>query len=104
MSEQQARPRRRPRGDWYATAIETREDGKRFGREVARQAPTLRAAARALNESGLPGYVQKWVHHRGQRVVVADRHGDGTWTSLNPYTGEHEPITDPGAPRPEQDR
>ncbi len=87
-----ARPRRaqrRPRGNYYATAINTREDGKRFGREVACQAPSFRAAQRALDASGLPGYVQFWSDRQQQRFISAERRADGTWFSTNPFTGEH---------------
>ena len=88
--------RRRVIGNFYATAISTREDGKRFGRQVARQARTGLEAARLLDASRLPGYVQVWSDATQQRSIWAERRSDGSWYSVNPFTGaeiELDPMT-----------
>lgn len=79
-------------GNYYATAHETREDGRRFGRQVARQRKTLAQARRALDESGLPGYVQLWIAHENRRRIVAERDEAGNWWAANPYTGNLDPL------------
>ena len=84
--------RRVPRGNYYATGTETRDDGKRYGVEVARQAKTLTEARARLDARNLPGYVQYWVEREQRRVIVAERDADGTWWSRNPYTGERVPL------------
>lgn len=90
---------RTTRGRFYATAVSTREDGKRFGHEVARQARTGREAAHRLTESGLPGYVQVWSDASGQRSIWAERRADGSWFSLDPFTGREVEL-DPETLRP----
>lgn len=81
------------RGNYYATALETRpEDGKRFGRQVARQRKTLTEARRALEESGCRGYVQVWVASEQRRYVVAELDEAGNWWARNLYTGDLDPL------------
>jgi len=84
--------RRIARGRYYADAHMRRENGKRFGVEVARQAPTLRAACAALTASGLPGHVQVWSDVTQQRHLVAERDEAGNWWLRNPYTGNLDPF------------
>ncbi|WP_408895902.1 hypothetical protein ACJ5H2_13375 [Nocardioides sp. R1-1] len=78
-------------GNYYATGTEFR-DGKQFGRQVARQRKTLTEARRALDESGLRGYVQLWQNHRAQRVIVAERDEAGNWWAPDPFTGNLLPM------------
>lgn len=86
---QQARPpRERTHGIYYATAISTRADGKRFGHEVARQARTFEQARAALDSARLPGYVQVWSERQQQRFISAERRANGSWFSTDPFTGE----------------
>ena len=77
----------RTRGKYYATAIERRPDGRRFGREVARQAKTLTAARAALDATGQRGYVQMWSDRQQQRSIVCERDEAGNWTAQDPFTG-----------------
>lgn len=81
------RTRRPGRGNYYANAHATREDGLRFGVEVARQAPSLNAARRALEASGLRGYVQRWDDRTQQRSIVCERDEAGNWWTPDPFTG-----------------
>lgn len=77
---------RSPRGNYYGNAI-TERDGRRYVREVARQARTFDAAADAIDATGLPGYVQLWSEREQRRTVVAQRDASGQWTTTNPLTG-----------------
>lgn len=78
-------------GNYYANGTEFR-NGKRYGKEVARQAKSFAAARKALDESGLSGYVQLWSDRTQQRTVIADRDINGQWTSVDPFTGERVPL------------
>lgn len=74
-------------GNYYATGTRVREDGKRFGVDVARQRKSLREACRALEESGLRGYVQRWDESTQRRYIVAERDEAGNWWTTSPYDG-----------------
>lgn len=79
-------------GNYYATATTARADGKRFGTQVARQRNTLAAAQRAVDATGLPGYVQHWNASTNQRDLVAERDEAGNWWALDRFTGNMVPI------------
>lgn len=88
---------RRRGGNYYANAHLLRADGRRFGLQTARQAPTLRAACRTLDdlehdEFTGRGYVQLWVEHEQKRRIVAERDEAGNWWTPNPYTGSLDPL------------
>lgn len=92
----------RRRGDYYATVSEVRADGKRFGREVARQAHTLKAAMRTVEAAivGSPdpyarAYVQRWDTPTHRRYIVAERDEAGNWWAPNPYDGTLLPLDAP---------
>lgn len=79
-------------GNYYATASVAREDGKRFGVEVARQRRTLTEARRALEETGERGYVQLWDNATATRHVVAELDEAGNWWGRNPFDGTMPPM------------
>lgn len=89
-------------GNYYATVSERRSNGKRFGREVARQARTLKSAMRsveiAVADSSDPharAYVQLWDAATHRRYIVAERDEAGNWWAPNPYDGTLTPIAGP---------
>lgn len=79
-------------GNYYATATTIREDGMRFGEQVARQRKTLTEARRALDETGLRGYVQRWNAATNQRDLVAERDEAGNWWAFDRFTGNLLPL------------
>lgn len=76
---------RRARGNYYATTIERRPDGRKFGRQVARQARTLDAARAALDATGERGYVQVWIEREQRRLIIAELDEAGNWWGRNVY-------------------
>lgn len=80
------------RGSYYATAVMVREDGKRFGTQVARQRKTLTEARRAVDETGLSGYVQLWDSSTQRRYVVAERDEAGNWWARDGITDTLRPL------------
>ena len=87
----------RLRGNYYATGT-YRENGKRYGWQVARQAKTLRQACEALDNfrregATGQGYVQLWLESEQRRVIVAERDEAGNWWGNDPHTGNLVPIT-----------
>ncbi len=94
------RTTRRPHGNYYAEAIATRGD-KRFGVQVARQAPTLASACRALDaHNATGGHITYWYEREQRRGLIAERDATGQWLALNPYNGERIPF-DPYTPQAE---
>lgn len=79
-------------GNYYATVTTVREDGKRFGTQVARQRKTLAEARRAVDETGLRGYVQLWDNASARRHIVAERDEAGNWWAPDPFTGNLTPL------------
>lgn len=84
------------RGNFYANVTSVREDGKRFGTQVARQRKTLNEACRAVDETGLRGYVQRWNEHLSRREVVAERDEAGNWWTFDHFTGTLYPYDPAG--------
>lgn len=77
---------------YLATETVTR-DGRRFaGRE--QESTTFREARDFLDRLDVPGGVAVWNEgsRNGNRDAVARRHEDGSWTRLNRFNGEWEPI------------
>lgn len=87
---------RRARGNYYASALETRphptRDSATYARQVARQARTFADARARLDATGQRGYVELWSDRTQSRTRVAERDTDGSWWSLNPYNGERVPL------------
>lgn len=88
-------------GNYYATVSEARGD-KRFGREVARRARTLKAAMRTVEESLVESpdpyaraYVQRWDAPTHRRYIVAERDEAGNWWAPSPYDGTLYPLDTP---------
>lgn len=78
----------RARGNFYPTAIRTRDDGRRYAVEPPAPFHSLKAARDWLDGQDARGYVQQWSDRTQSRSIVADRDDDGRWTTTNPYTGE----------------
>jgi hypothetical protein len=77
---------------YYATETVTR-DGRRFaGRE--QKSTTFREARAFLDELNVPGGVAVWNEgsRNGNHDAVATRHEDGSWTRLDRFTGNWEPM------------
>ena len=87
------------RGNYYANGTDYRADGRRYSHELARQAKTLGDARRALDASGLAGYVQLWVERTQQRVIVCERRADGSWFKKDPHSGE---LVEMSPPKPRE--
>ena len=94
----------RPRGKFYAYTLTPNDRGSKTARQVAWQAPTAEAAAKALEATGLPGYVEGWSDREQRRYEVARLSDGGEWTSRNPFTGEVTPVSAPWPHRKEADR
>ncbi|MCX4596063.1 hypothetical protein OG819_42380 [Streptomyces sp. NBC_01549] len=77
---------------YYATETVVR-DGSRFaGRE--QKSTTFREARTFLDELNAPGGVAVWNEgsRNGNHDAVARRHEDGSWTRLDRFTGNWEPM------------
>ena len=74
-------------GKYYATTIELRSDGRKFGRQVARQARTLNEARARLDATGERGYVQLWDDRTQRRYIVAERDEAGNWWAPDRFRG-----------------
>jgi hypothetical protein len=84
---------RHARTVYYATETVTREDGRRFaGRE--QKSTTFREARAFLDGLGVPGGVSVWTASSNLTNAHSTRKEDGSWTALNPYTGNWEPMAD----------
>lgn len=77
---------------YYATETVFR-DGSRFaGRE--QKSTTFREARDFLDRLNVPGGVAVWNDGsgNGNHDAVATRHADGSWTRLNRFSGQWEPM------------
>ncbi len=83
------------RGNFYGNISRTREDGKRFGRDVGRQSKTFalcRAAVDAGRQDGETAYIQLWSDVTQSRRIVAECGTDGVWYAIDPFTGDRNPV------------
>ncbi|MFE5093275.1 hypothetical protein ACFRCI_23660 [Streptomyces sp. NPDC056638] len=77
---------------FYASETKTREDGTRCaGRE--QRSTTFREARQFLDGLDVPGGVSVWRASSNLTDAYATRDADGSWTSLNRFTGTWEPLS-----------
>lgn len=82
------------RGNFYAQSIRRDgQSGRSYGDEVGRQLKTLAAARARIDARGTEGHVQYWSERTQQRIIVAERHADGSWWTISRLTGERTAMS-----------